>query len=275
MRTPLITSTRLLDVSPTGQRAWHDLLGQVYADLGVEVAFVAHGWPTPIAELWERDNLYGAFMCGWPFVRARLAGRAMQPVASVVPSWPAYEGKARYRSEFVVRADSDWQQLADAFGSRYGWMVEDSQSGWNAPRAVLAGAVTPDRRTLFSASTGPHGNPRRSLAALINNEIDITALDGWYLDLLRAHDPELMSRVRTLAYTPWTPNPLLVASPDIGREQVYALQSRLLSLHENDGYAHLLQAAHVARFVDVDIAAYDELEAMASKAAELGYPAIR
>ncbi len=85
MRSPLISSTRLLDVSPAGRHAWHDLLAHVYTELGVEVDFVAHGWPTPIAELWARDGLYGAFMCGWPFVRARLAGRAMQPVVSVVP----------------------------------------------------------------------------------------------------------------------------------------------------------------------------------------------
>lgn len=271
----LITSTRLLDAAPGARAAWHALLAQVYADLGVPVAFVDHGWPTPIGELWSRPGLYGAFMCGWPFVRARLAGRDMQAVAAVVPDWPAYEGQARYRSEFLVRADCAWTELADAFDTRYGWMVEDSQSGWNAPRYVLSRYASADRQALFAASLGPHGNPRRTLAALIDNAIDITALDGWYLDLLRAHEPELMARVRTLATTPWTPNPLLVASPEIGQEQIYALRSTLLSLHRHDRYADLLKKAHVARFAEVNLPAYDALESMATEAARRHYPAIR
>lgn len=270
----LITSTRMYDVAPAARAAWHALLQAAHASAGLEVRFVEHGWPTPIGELWERPGLCGVFMCGWPYVNALQAGRAFAAVAAVVPDWPAYEGLPRYRSEFLVRADCDWSSLADAAGSRYGWMVRDSQSGWNAPRAALAGLAAAGG-SLFAASKGPYGNPRGLLRALADGEIDLTAADSWYLDLLRAHDPAALAGLRTLAYTPWTPNPLLVSGPDVAPAATQALSDALLAMHENPAHQPLLRAAHVARFARPDPAAYSVLGDMAQAAVKAGYPEIR
>lgn len=270
----LITSTRMYDVAPGARAAWHALLETAHARAGLRVRFVEHGWPTPIGELWERPGLCGAFMCGWPYIAALQAGRTFAAVAAVVPDWPAYENLPRYRSEFLVRADCTWSSLADAAGSRYGWMVLDSQSGWNAPRAALAG-LAPAGGSLFAASKGPYGNPRGLLRALAEGEIDLTAADGWYLDLLREHDPGALAGVRTLAYTPWTPNPLLVAGPDVAEAAVRALSEALVAMHEDPACAPLLRAAHVARFTPADPASYTALNDMARAAVAAGYPAIR
>lgn len=269
-----ITSTRMYDVAPAPRAAWHALLRAAHARAGLRVQFVEHGWPAPIGELWERPGLCGVFMCGWPYVRALEAGRAFGAMAAVVPDWPAYEGLPRYRSEFLVRADCPWSSLADAAGSRYGWMVQDSQSGWNAPRAALA-KVAPPGGALFAASKGPYGNPRGLLRALADGEIDLTAADAWYLDLLREHDPAVLAGLRTLAYTPWTPNPLLVAGPDVDPAAAQALSDVLLAMHEDPAHGPLLRAAHVARFIRPDPAAYTVLDEMARAAEVAGYAAIR
>ncbi|WP_447920200.1 phosphate/phosphite/phosphonate ABC transporter substrate-binding protein [Achromobacter aegrifaciens] len=270
----LITSTRMYDVAPAARAAWHALLQAAHARAGLRVRAVEHGWPTPIGELWERPGLCGAFMCGWPYITALQEGRAFKAVAAVVPDWPAYEGLPRYRSEFLVRADCGWSSLADAAGSRYGWMVHDSQSGWNAPRAALAG-LAPAGRALFAASKGPYGNPRGLLRALADGEIDLTAADGWYLDLLRDHDPAALAGLRTLAYTPWTPNPLLVAGPDVDPAAAQALSDALLAMHDDPAHQPLLRAAHVARFTRPDPASYTALSEMALAAEAAGYPEIR
>lgn len=271
----LITSTRMYDVAPSARKAWADLLQAVHARAGLRIETILHGWPTPIGELWSRPGLCGAFMCGWPFAAARRAGRQFAAVAGVVPDWPAYEGRARYRSEFLVRADAPWRTLDEALGCRYGWMVEDSQSGWNAPRAMLAERVPAHGGTLFTESKGPYGNPRGLLRALADDEIDLTAIDGWYLDLLRVHDPDVLEGLRTLAHTPWTPNPLLVCGPDVDSAIYTSLSSVLLALHEDASMAPLLRQAHVARFVAVDPADYDVLPALADSARKRGYAAIR
>jgi ABC-type phosphate/phosphonate transport system substrate-binding protein len=269
---PLITSTRMYDVGPTARTAWHAVLRAAYRRAGITVGFIEHGWPTPIAELWARPGLCGAFMCGWPYAQARHVGKVYTAVAAVVPDWPQYEGLPRYRSEFLVREVSPWADLQDTLGSRYGWMVRDSQSGWNAPRKLLARLAADHGPVLFAASKGPYGNPRGLLRALLDSEIDITAVDGWYLDLLRVHDPAALQGLRTLAYTPWTPNPPLVCGPDVDAAVCRHLAQALHSMHLDSGLSELLRQARVARFVPVDATAY---EALLDTRDDGAYPEIR
>ena len=76
--------------------------------------------------LWRRTDMGAVFMCGLPFSRAE-----PRPVlvAAPVPSPPEFEGQARYWSDFVVRADSDFHTVEDTFGKRIAFTVPDSQSG--------------------------------------------------------------------------------------------------------------------------------------------------
>jgi ABC-type phosphate/phosphonate transport system substrate-binding protein len=256
---PLIASTRMYDVAPAARAAWHALLGEAHRRAGLQVTFIEHGWPTPIGELWARPGLCGAFMCGWPFAQALRAGLAYSPVAAVAPAWPAYGGQARYRSAFLVRNDAPYARLEDALGSRYGWMVRDSQSGWNAPRRMLARWAGQRGGRLFQESKGPYGNPRGLLRGLHDKEIDLTAVDGWYLDLLRAHDPAALEDIRVVAWTDWTPNPLLVSGPDVDPDATLRLSRTLLAMHEDTAMAGLLRNAHVARFTVADPQAYEGL----------------
>lgn len=256
---PLIASTRMYDVAPPAREAWHALLCDAHRRAGLRVAFVEHAWPTPIGELWARPGLCGAFMCGWPFAQALRGDMAYTAVAAVVPDWPAYGGQARYRSEFLVREESSWTRLEEALGSRYGWMVRDSQSGWNAPRRALARWTAVRGPRLFRETKGPYGNPRGLLRALRDMEIDLTAVDGWYLDLLRAQDPAALDGIRTVGWTDWTPNPLLVSGPDVDRGVSARLSQALYAMHQDADSAALLRRAHVARFVPASPRAYDAL----------------
>lgn len=256
---PLIASTRMYDVAPAARAAWHDVLAEAHRRAGMHVAFIEHGWPTPIGELWARPGLCGAFMCGWPYAQSVRADLGYIPVAAVVPDWPAYQGRPRYRSEFLARTDTGWTQLEDALGSRYGWMVRDSQSGWNAPRRMLAPYARQRGGRLFQESKGPYGNPRGLLRALRDGEIDVTAVDGWYLDLLRAHDPAALAGIRTLAWTAWTPNPLLVSGPGVERDVSDRLSQALIAMHDDAQASALLRRAHVARFLPVDPRDYHAL----------------
>lgn len=258
---PLIASTRMYDVAPAARAAWHAVLAQAHRRAGLRIDFIEHGWPTPIGDLWARPGLCGAFMCGWPYAKALRAGQAYTAVAAVVPDWSSYEDQARYRSVFLVRQDAPWNQLEDALGSRYGWMVRDSQSGWNAPRRRLAALAQARATPLFSASTGPYGNPRGLLRGLRENAFDVTAIDGWYVDLLRAHDPAALDGVRGIGYTDWTCNPLLVSGPGVDPALSARLAEALFSLSGDAQGMALLRQAHVARFTPADPRAYDVLAA--------------
>jgi ABC-type phosphate/phosphonate transport system substrate-binding protein len=266
----LVTSFRMYAAVPGAAQAWRGLFERVFADAGVAVGFIDHRWPEPIADLWSKPDLCCAFMCGWPFARSG----AMQPIAAPVPSPPRYAGLPRYCSEYLAREASGWTSLEEAFGHRFGWMAEDSQSGFNAPRAHLATFVTPQRPRLFSESVGPLGSPLKALEALRDDRVDVAALDSYFLDLCRRHAPEKLAGLRCVATTPWTPIPLLVAAPGVEAAVVSALRKHLTSLHERPGYAPLLADVLVERFVEPDPQSYAALEGMARFAAERGYERI-
>lgn len=268
----LVTSSRMYNAGARASAAWRALFDRVFADTGIAVETIAHGWPEPIEALWAKPGLVGAFMCGWPFARS---ARGLQPIAAPVPSPARYAGLPRYCSDFLARRESGWTRLEDAFGHRFGWMAANSQSGFNAPRAHLARFVSADRRALFSEVKGPLGNPARALEALRAREVDLIALDGFYLDLVRHHDPEKLAGLDILASTPWTAIPLLVAAPDVDPAIVATLRDHLLRVRELEEYAPLLRETLLERFAAPELAAYAALEDMARLATRLGYETIR
>lgn len=257
---------------PRAAQAWRTLFERVFADTGVDIRVIEHGFPEPIDALWNKPDLACAFMCGWPFVRS---AAGMQVVAAPVPSPASYRGLPRYRSEFLVRESSRWKTLEETFGHRFGWMADNSQSGFNAPRAALARFVTPQRPALYREARGPLGAPMTTLQALRADEVDVVALDGFFLDLLRHHEPARLTGIRCVATTPWTPIPLLVAAAGIDARLVERLRVHLLEVHTQPDYAPLLADVLLERFVVPDLRAYRELESMADYAKGRGYEMIR
>jgi ABC-type phosphate/phosphonate transport system substrate-binding protein len=268
----LSTSLRMYSAGPRAAAAWHALFGRVFKGLGLEVRPIEHRWPEPVETLWARADLCCDFMCGWPFQRA--AG-TMQAIAAPVPAPARYAGLPRYCSEFLVRADSGWSALDQTFGHRFGWMVANSQSGFNAPRAHLAAYLDRPGGSLFREVHGPLGTPARTLEALRSGAVDVVALDSFWLDLSRRHQPEALAGTRCVAVTGWTPIPLLVAALGVDRDVVDALRTRLTRLHTDPAFAPLLADVLVERFVVPEVADYEALQEMAVFAKARGYEAIR
>lgn len=264
-----IASFRMYNATPAVSAAWRALFDRVFAELDWQVEVIPHAWPAPLPSLWQRPDLVCGFMCGLPFAQGMAP---VVPLVAPVPSPSAYDGQPRYRSELLARADRGWRSVEDAFGHRFGWMARHSQSGYEAARQMLA-PLAATRGALFSASVGPLDTPMRALEALQAGTIDVTALDSYFLDLVRHHDPDRLAGLATIACTPWTPNPLLVASatlPDAAREP---LIDRLCQLDRDERYADLLAGVQVRRFARPDVSAYRPLALAAADAA--GYGEIR
>jgi ABC-type phosphate/phosphonate transport system substrate-binding protein len=274
-RGSLITSHRLYNATPRAANAWAALFARVFSEIGIHVRTVAHSWPQPLETLWEQPGLCAAFMCGWPYAKTLAAGGTMQAIVAPVPAFPSYAGVARYRSEFLVRAANGWTRLDETFGSRYGWMETNSQSSWNGPRSWLAQYVNPERPALFSESRGPYGNPIRAIDALCRGEIDVTAIDSFYLDLIRANAPDRLAGLRTVDMTAWAPPPLLVAAGNVEPAIVCRLRGFLTQLHHQEEYRPMLVDASVERFDLVDPASYLSLLDMERASLQRGYPVIR
>ncbi len=135
--------------------AWHDLLTRVAEEASVAFDFLSYPLPQSLEERWTRADLGCVFiMCGYPISLRQLH---VVPIAAPIPLASWAQGRAVYRTDLVVRADSHYQRLSDTFGGRIGWTVRHSHSGYNALRHHLLQYRTPERPT--SVAAGAHAAP--------------------------------------------------------------------------------------------------------------------
>jgi ABC-type phosphate/phosphonate transport system substrate-binding protein len=201
---PLIANARMYAVTPAVRAAWQTLFDWVARTSGVPLAYLDYAAPAPLEELWAREDLGAAFMCGLPFASAVPKPRL---IAAPVPSPSRYSGLPKYCTDFMVRADHPAARLSDTFGGRIGWTVEHSQSGYNAVRHHLLGYRQEQTEPLFAQWVGPLMTPRRVIEAVVDGMIDVGPLDSYVHDLLKRHEPNTASRLRTVESTVMTPIP--------------------------------------------------------------------
>jgi ABC-type phosphate/phosphonate transport system substrate-binding protein len=253
---------------PAAASAWAALFAAVSRRAGVALTLLDHPPPAPLEELWRREDLGLAFICGYPFA---LGDFRVQPVAAPIPASPLGAGRPLYASALVTRAEAPFRRLEDVFGQRVGWTVAHSQSGFNALRHHLL-RHRGEGGLLFRASIGGLQTPRRVIQAVLAGEIELGPVDSYVFDLLARHEPETIARLRVLAITEPTPMPLLVASEGIAEAQVAALRSALLAFGETPDDRTLLAELCLDGFAAVSPADYVPLLEQAVAAQAAGYP---
>jgi ABC-type phosphate/phosphonate transport system substrate-binding protein len=264
----LIANARMYAVTPTVRDAWRALFDWVGRRAGVPLVHIHHAAPAPLEELWSRNDLGAAFMCGFPFATA-----VPRPslVAAPIPSAARYRGRPVYCTDFVVAAGSGFVRLSDTFGSRIGWTVNHSQSGFNAVRHHLLQYRHGKSERLFAASIGPLVTPRRVIDAVLEGAIDVGPLDSYVHDLLKRHEPATASKLRTIESTAMTPIPPLIASPTTPPDMVGRLRDTLLAAAGDREAVAVLKELLLAGFAQVDAADYDRFPAQAQEAVAAGF----
>ena len=255
--------------SASAAAAWHRLLDWVGKTAGVDLTLMDQSDPTPLDELWQREDMGCVFMCGYPW-----ALRRDRPVllASPVPSPPRYGGRAVYVTDFIVRADGPHTTLAQTFGGAIAYSTEHSHSAYNAPRFHLLGHLTPERRALYRTVLGPYVRQRPVIDAVIKGEADVAAVDGYALDLMRRHDPAAAAKVRVVDTTVPAPSPPLVASPGLGDAARERLIDTLAGAHRAAEARPLLEDVLLERFDRVTPADFDVFLDRDRAARDAGYP---
>jgi ABC-type phosphate/phosphonate transport system substrate-binding protein len=265
----MFANARMYSINAPAAQAWRALLQWVIGRAEVECEIIDYPPPMPLPALWARPDMGCAFMCGYP-----LALAAPQPVvlAAPVPAPAAYAGAPVYWTDIVVRAEAPYGQLTDILGGRFAYTTEDSQSGYHAPRTLLAPYASERVRALFASVIGPLITPRRVVDAVLDGTADAGPLDSYAHELLRAQEPALAARLRTIASTSPTPVPPLVATPGIAPAVAERLRSALLAAGHAPELAPLLTALRLAGFAAIDARRYDELPRRARTADAQGYP---
>ncbi len=240
-----IANARMYAVTPAAEAAWRELLARVAAEAGVALGYMPYPAPQPLEALWSRPDLGAVFMCGYP-IALRMA--EVVPLAAPIPDAPWADGRAVYRSDLIVRADSPWQRLADSFEGGLGWTVEHSHSGFNALRHHLLAHLGAGRDRLYRETRGHLVTARRILDCVRDGTIDIGPLDAYWHMLLRRHAPELCAGIRVLESTDLAPAPAFVCAPALGAPAAAALKAAFAAAAQRPWFAPIAQTLCLAGF---------------------------
>jgi ABC-type phosphate/phosphonate transport system substrate-binding protein len=242
----LLANARMYSVSPAVAAAWRELLEWVLAQAELPWSVVDHPAPKPLVELWERPDLGCALMCG--LVHTLSFQRAI-PIAAPVVTQSRYRGLPVYFTDIVVRASSPFETLEGTFGSRVGYTVEDSQSGYVALREHLLPHRLARGAPLYRDVVGSLINPRGVVDALLNGRIDVGPVDSYAHDLMRKTEPQLARELRTIATTAPTPIPMFVATAPLDEVLVQKLQDAFAQVAHADRLAALRDTLLLSKFV--------------------------
>ncbi|MSQ54577.1 MAG: phosphate ABC transporter substrate-binding protein [Betaproteobacteria bacterium] len=251
----LIANARMYtSAGPAAKAAWREILHWIVARSGVPMDVIDHDPPELLADLWRREDLGAAMMCGLP-----LALRQPRPtvVAAPVPSPARYAGRPVYFSDILVPAGSPARTLEDTFGGTVGFTLEDSMSGCVSLRVLLERYRTPERPHLYSNIVGNLVHVRGIVEAVGSGRVDVGCADSYVMDLLRKHDPAFAARVRAIGMTDAAPIPPFVATATLDPEALERLRAAFRAAGREPGLAAARSDALVADFVVPEASAYD------------------
>src|SRR5258706_2036755 len=266
MSEALIANARMYSVAPTAAAAWKHLFGWLAERSGVRLEIIDHAFPALLNDLWRRNDLGAAFMCGWPYLRL---GLGHQVLAAPIPNAAYAEGRPVYCSHFVVRKAAPFKTLEDTFGHRFAFTIDDSHSGYNAPRRHLM-RYRKGTEPLYAEIVGPLTTPRRMLEAIVARKTDVGPLDSFAFALLQRHEPELTADVRVLASTQTVPIPALMASHGTPAPIVARLTEALLEVGHRPELKDVREDLCIAGFARLDPQVYEIAETWAREAEARG-----
>ena len=154
-----------------------------------------------------------------------------------------------------MRADSKFRNLDETLGSRAGYTLKDSQSGYFAFRHHLLRKF-PGLANPYPHITGNLLNPRGVIKALGEGRIDVGPLDSYVHDLLKRSDPDFAGQVHVVATTDPTPMPPIVATGDLALSTIERMRAAFLAVNATPALAAARSTLLLDRFIVPNAAVY-------------------
>ncbi len=218
--------------------------------------------------LWRGEAQLGV-VCGLQYV---LAPEHLVLLAAPVMAGPRYAGRPVYFSDVVVRRDSPVRSLEELDGARFAVNEPTSHSGHGIVRYALAARGLDGS---FFGSVIESGAHERSLAFLLTNEVDATAIDSTVLETELRARPRLADQLRVVATLGPSPCPPLVASRLTPLSLRSALVEALLAMPRDASGAQMLVTGRVAGFTAVRDVDYEPIREMARVGQAVQFSAVQ
>jgi ABC-type phosphate/phosphonate transport system substrate-binding protein len=265
MPSPLISLPMYSGSAAVETAFWHGLrdhlrqagLGGVPEELAMPEDFEAH---------WNSPHLLLSQTCGYPLTH-HLQGK-VQLVGVPCYAAPGCEG-AFYRSVVILREDDPAETLADLRGHRAAFNSMDSQSGYNALRALVAVQARGGRFFGATIETGTH---KTSVDLVRRRLADVASIDCVTYALLAQETPAAVEGLRIFGFTAKAPSPPLITSLATLPADVERLRAAFAAACADPALAEARQKLLLSGFEPLALEAYEICNAMEREAIALGYP---
>ena len=198
-----------------------------------------------------------AFLCGLPYVRLRQERPPrVRALAAPVLSEPRYGGQPIYFSDVIVRRESTFRSFADLRGCSWAHSREDSFSGCLLARYNLR--QLGETEAFFGRVTYS-GRHQASIRAVIEGEVEASAIDSHVLAVERRRDRALDAKLRVIGVLGPSPIPPVVVSARVPAEIAGRLRDGLCRLHADPVSRQALRQGLIRRFDRVDDRTYDDI----------------
>lgn len=215
---------------------------------------------------WRGPDMALSQTCGYPFVFG--VGKDWRLLATPVYAVDWCDGP-RYRNLVLVRRDDPAAALADLRGRVVGYNSEDSHSGYNSIRSMIAPLAEKGQFFGKSIQTGGHLAGIRALTA---GAIDCCSVDCVTFALIAKHGIAPVDGIRVLAEGPLVPGlPFIVprSTPDASVTQMRDSLTKAIAHPE---LSDLNDALLISGFEVVSEAAYGAIRSLDADARAKGYP---
>lgn len=147
-------------------------------------------------------------------------------------------GEAKYRSQFLVRKDSDITSFSDIKGKKVAFVDPSSTSGYLFPGAHLIKEGINIEKDIEYVYAGGHD---KALQLLLNGDVDVATTFVDARDRYKEDFPEAMEKTEVLGYTDYIPNISVTVKGDMEEELKDKIKVALLNIAKTEEGSELLK----------------------------------
>lgn len=147
------------------------------------------------------------------------------------------EGEATYRSQYLVRDDSNINELKDVKGKKVAFVDPSSTSGYLFPGAdMISKGIDLEKDITYSYS----GGHDKSIQLLLNGDVDIAPTFVDAREKFTNEFPEAMDKTKVLGYTADIPNISVTLRGDMNDEIGNKIKTALIKIGNSEEGKKLL-----------------------------------
>jgi ABC-type phosphate/phosphonate transport system substrate-binding protein len=221
-------------------------------------------WPSDYHAHWAGGDFLISQTCGYPLTTALFD--KVQVVGAFSYDVAGAQG-VLCTSQLICRQDDTRGTLVDFQGCTLAFNATDSQSGYNALRAVVA--TSSDARPFFGASleVGSHAN---AIESVRSGRADLAAIDCVTLALWEQSNPALAPQIRVFGRTAPYPGLPLVTGLGTPTAALAALRAGLADVANDARFARVRAPLLVCGFEPLELSDYASCLEMRAQALARG-----